>query len=776
MESAHDAARDAMERFDAVARALARSPRLASTRILRPHPLLLLCGRGAAQVLLFPAPVWDRGRHLLRPFAGASADGELTWVVVGDADDPDLDAAIARGLSAALPERPTEKQLVLAVLAAFELVDARMRAETRGKWLSRYRYELGELIEIGKAVSTGREIDKLLGLVLEKSRFITGADAGSIYVVEGDDPDPLKRTLRFKLTQNDSLDLDFREFTLPISPRSMSGYVALHKSPLNIADVYDLPAHSPLSFDRSFDAKISYRTKSMLCAPMLDRRGDVIGVIQLINKKIEPEQRLSDPDDVESRVIPFDQRSEELVMTLASQAGIALESAILYTEINRMLEGFVRASVEAIEQRDPTTSGHSRRVADLTVSLARAVERSGGSKFDEVRFTRDDLRELEYASLLHDFGKIGVREEVLVKAKKLYEHELHSIRQRFDLAIRAMESETLRRKIFALERRGDKAELALLDEELERRRAELEGHYAAIVAANEPTIMTGGDFQRIEAIARETFVALDGAIEPLLSKKETGCLCVSRGSLTSAEIDEIRSHVVHTFQFLSQIPWGKQFRRVALIAGAHHEQLERHGLSESIAIGGDSSPVEDDEHCGHLRCADRVRPALQEGRADRARPRHSRLRGQRPAHRRGPFARVRRCAGMGGRASAVASIRPSLTCHRRWGVFLRITIRESGIRRALEAHGRLANDCRIVGRDLEHTVDFVARKRSRNDAAKPFSPARGNRCRHRSFFGHSFDDEISQSAARFARQAPVVPCRELDLSGPARLFPVVERP
>src|SRR5262249_55855424 len=158
---------------------------------------------------------------------------------------------------------------------------------------------------------------------------ITGADAGSLYVIEGDDPDPVRRTLRFKLTQNDSVAFDWSEFSVPVSARSMSGYVALNKTALNIEDVYDLPPQSPFGFDPSFDSKIGYRTKSMLCAPLLSRAGDVIGVIQLINKKRDVEHKLASVADAENVVVPFDERSEELLMTLASQAGIALENAIL---------------------------------------------------------------------------------------------------------------------------------------------------------------------------------------------------------------------------------------------------------------------------------------------------------------------------------------------------------------------------------------------------------------------------------------------------------------
>src|SRR5262249_3165654 len=253
------------------------------------------------------------------------------------------------------------------------------------------------------------------------------------------------------------------------------------------------------SFDRSFDEKVGYRTTSMLCAPLLSRVGDVIGVLQLINKKRDPDKKLLTREDVAEQVICFDDRSEQLLASLASQAGIALENAILYAEIQRMLEGFVRASVEAIEQRDPTTSGHSRRVSDLTVGLARAVERSDSGPYKGVSFSKEDLRELEYASLLHDFGKIGVREEVLLKAKKLFPHQLDTIRARFEFAARSLQVDVLVRKLRAVEK-GARDDAAALDAELTERRKELDDAYATILAANEPTVLRGGEFERLEAI------------------------------------------------------------------------------------------------------------------------------------------------------------------------------------------------------------------------------------------------------------------------------------
>jgi HD-GYP domain-containing protein (c-di-GMP phosphodiesterase class II) len=572
----------AAQRMAALTAQLVADPRLSAHVVSRPHPLLALVHKDGLFVLVAPASVWTRGRALLRPFAARLAEGEALLVLLGRPDEPDLAQALNRGLAALVAAEPGADELYVALRSAFELLEQKARAESRGKWLNRYRYELGELIEIAKAITTEREIDKLLGLILEKSRFITGADAGSIYVVEGDDPDPRCRALRFKLSQNDSVVFDAREFTVPMNTRSMSGYVALTRELLNIPHLYDLPAHSPYGFDRSFDAKLGYRSKSMICAPLLSRKGEAVGVIQLINKKRDPKKKLLCPDDVEEQVIPFDARSEELLGTLASQAGISLENAFLYKEIQHMLEGFVRASVEAIEQRDPTTSGHSRRVSNLTVGLAKAIERSGAGPYRDVTFSNDDLRELDYASLLHDFGKIGVREEVLLKAKKLFPHQLTIIRNRFELAIRAMEVDVLSRKVRLLERGGGRDELEALDREFESRRAEISSAFGVISAANEPTVLKGGEFERIEALARETYVDIHGEVHPLLLPAEVTSLSITRGSLTPAEIDEIRSHVSHTFGFLSQIPWGKQFRRVATIAGSHHERLNGTGYPNRL--------------------------------------------------------------------------------------------------------------------------------------------------------------------------------------------------
>jgi HD-GYP domain-containing protein (c-di-GMP phosphodiesterase class II) len=576
---------------------LAHDTRLVNETVTRLHPLLIGVTREDLLVVVAPAAVWDRGRELLKPFASRFADSTAMLILMGYPADVDLQQAMNRGLASIVSDDANLDELFLSGVRAFELLEAKGRAESRGKWLRRYRYELGELINIARAMTTERDVNKLLGVILEKSRFVTGADAGSIYVVEHPEPvtdagktsDEAPRSqlsrgpmLRFKLSQNDSANYDSREFVMPISNRSIAGSAVLAKKAINIPDAYEIQAGAPYGFDRRFDEKIGYRTKSMLTMPLVSQRDEVIGVIQLINKKKDPEKKLLDKDDVEEQVVPFDERAEELLGMVAAQAGVSLENTMLYDEIRRLFEGFVKASVEAIESRDPTTSGHSRRVADLTVELAKVVDGETAGPYREARFSGEDLRELEYASLLHDFGKIGVREKVLVKAKKLYDEKLELLRARFDFVARSVEADILKRKLAAIERGAPKGELDALDREHAERRAEIDAAWETITHANEPTVLAAGDFAKIEMLAKETYFDLRGEMKYLLDQDEAVALSVKRGSLTPVEYEEITSHVVHTFKFLSNIPWGKAFRRVPTIAGAHHERLNGTGYPNRL--------------------------------------------------------------------------------------------------------------------------------------------------------------------------------------------------
>jgi HD-GYP domain-containing protein (c-di-GMP phosphodiesterase class II) len=457
----------------------------------------------------------------------------------------------------------------------------------------RHHRELVELSRIGVALSTERDLLTLLEMILTQARGITSSDAGSLYLVDrGEDGRP--RELRFKFAQNFSLpDLPLTAFAVPFDHTSLAGYAASAGAPLVLADAYLLPEEAPYQLNRSFDEKFGYRTKSMLVIPMRSHRDEVIGVLQLINRKRSADLRLASREIVEREVVSYDERSVELVSALASQAGVAIENSLLYEDIERLFEGFVTAAVTAIEQRDPTTSGHSARVATLTVGLAEAVGRRGAGPYKSLRFSRAELREIRYAGLLHDFGKVSVREHVLVKEKKLYPWDLDIIRHRFAYQLQALDLQFERERANYLAEHGP-AQYAEAVAALDRIRREQKGQLIrfldAIVSANEPTVLPFGNFDELREINRRSYVDFDGVERRLLRDDELRFLIVRQGNLDDQERREIESHVTHTYRFLAQIPWTRELREIPEIAYGHHERLNGAGYPRQVS--GDAIPVQ----------------------------------------------------------------------------------------------------------------------------------------------------------------------------------------
>lgn len=445
--------------------------------------------------------------------------------------------------------------------------------------LAQKKHENSELLEVGIALSAERDNDKLLDYILKQVRHIARADAGTLYLLERDEASG-EQKLRFKIAQNDSNPRDYSEFVMPLSKKTVSGYVATTGTVLNLEDAYRIPADKEYGFNISYDQSTGYRSKSMLTVPMQDHKGEILGVIQLINCKVDRASRIRTPEDADTYVIPFSKDIEPMVLSLASQAAVSLENNNLYQEIETLFEGFVKASVQAIESRDPTTSGHSNRVAFYTVSLAKVVDRVNDGAWAETHFTAEDLKEIRYASLLHDFGKVGVREHVLVKAKKLYPDKMDLLKLRFDY-IRKTTHYTLLKKRFEALREGGKDEYLLKEAELDReeseRLAEIEEFLQNIITANEPSVLAEEPARILDVIHVKTFDEPGGEPVPFLTDDEHIKLKIPQGSLDEEERKEIESHVIHTYNFLNTIPWTKEMRNIPTIARGHHEKLDGTG-------------------------------------------------------------------------------------------------------------------------------------------------------------------------------------------------------
>ncbi|MFZ5472170.1 MAG: HD-GYP domain-containing protein [Myxococcota bacterium] len=420
--------------------------------------------------------------------------------------------------------------------------------------LARRVQKLTSILEVAKAMTAERDLDTLLPLILFEAAKVVEADRCSLFILDRE---------RGELWSRIAMGAK-QEIRVPVGS-GIAGTVAKKGESINIVDAYN-----DERFNRSFDLTQGYRTKSILCVPMRDAKGEISGVLQALNA-------------IDGA---FDSEDEELLVALGGQAAAAIENALLHEEINRLFEGFVNASVVAIESRDPTTAGHSGRVASLTVTLAEAVEHLTTGPYAHTRFSPEDIQELRYASLLHDFGKVGVREPVLVKAEKLYPHELELLRHRFDLARKDRELQSFRRRAETLKLRGNNAWNEIEQEEserLQRELAELDQAFDFVLACNRPTLLAQGGFEKLSSLGGLRFFDGKGAEQALLTSDEVQVLSIPKGSLSPVERTEIESHVTHTFRFLSQIPWTRALRRVPEIAYAHHEKLDGKGYPRSIA-------------------------------------------------------------------------------------------------------------------------------------------------------------------------------------------------
>lgn len=408
---------------------------------------------------------------------------------------------------------------------------------------------LKSLLEVGKALSAEKNLTRLLSLILDEVTRVTEADRSSILLVDRE-----RNELWSKVAQG----LEIREIRVPLTA-GIAGHVACTGQVVNIADAYADPRFNP-----EIDKRTGYVTKTILCAPMINQQGDVIGIIQVLNK----------------RAGCFTRDDEELLLAFCGQAAVAVENTILYEEIQRLFDGFVRASVYAIESRDATTSGHSERVALLTLGLAETVNRTEHGALRDVHFSEPMLKELRYAALLHDFGKVGVREQVLVKANKLYEPSLQLLISRFKFIKRTLEAEHLRRKlelVMSVQAGEVDARLKDLDRRYVEETKKLDEDLRVILELTHPAILPNAGFERLQQIARQYYIDMDGGTQPFLTSEEVSDLSISKGSLNATERLEIESHVTHTIRFLENIPWTKDLKNLPAIAAGHHEKLDGSG-------------------------------------------------------------------------------------------------------------------------------------------------------------------------------------------------------
>jgi len=445
---------------------------------------------------------------------------------------------------------------------------------------------LEQLNEIGAALSQEKNIDHLLEKILLAAKTITRASGGTLYVLEPSDEGP---RLRFAIMRNEALGIAMGGTTgnpIPFYPVHLYGkdgqpnnqmvaaYAALTGKTVNIADAYSQEGFD-FSGTRNFDKKTGYRSKAFLTVPMKNHEGEIIGVLQLINR-MEPGT---------NEIAPFAPSDQRLAESLASQAAIALTNRHLINQLEELFESFIALINAAIDEKSPYTGGHCQRVPVLTMMLAEAVNENGDGPLRDFRMSDKDRYELKIAGLLHDCGKVTTPVHVVDKATKLETifDRIHLLDTRFEVLKRDVEIEALKRKL-ELGESATREQMAQIDNDARERVRRLESDREFLRHCNiGGEVMSPEARERVIQIGRgHKWTDVSGRAADFLTEDEMANLTIARGTLTQKERETINHHIVATIKMLEALPWPKHLRNVPEYAGGHHERMDGKGYPRGL--------------------------------------------------------------------------------------------------------------------------------------------------------------------------------------------------
>jgi HD-GYP domain-containing protein (c-di-GMP phosphodiesterase class II) len=436
---------------------------------------------------------------------------------------------------------------------------------------------LSDLNAIGAALSSERDINRLLETILEAAKKITNADAGTLYLVDTD-----KQVLTFEILHNDSLRIRMGGTSgnpIPFYPIALYhegepnlamvvSYSVLRGETVNIPDAYVAEGFD-FSGTKNFDAKTGYRSRSFLAVPMRNHELEIIGVLQLINAL----------DETTGEVKQFTKDDQQLLESLGSQAAIALSNRRLIQQLEELFESLINLINTAIDDKSPYTGGHCARVPALTMMLAEAANRTKVGALKDFNLTDKDRYELKIAGLLHDCGKITTPVHVVDKSTKLQTicDRIYQIDTRFEVLKRDAEIAMLK---------GEKtntefaAYVCRLDEDREFLR------HCNIGSEK----MQDADIARVQQIALYQWRNTEGKQDSFLTAEEIENLTIRAGTLTAAEREIINHHIVSTIKMLDALPWPNHLKHVPEYAGGHHERMDGKGYPKGLTR--DQMPIQ----------------------------------------------------------------------------------------------------------------------------------------------------------------------------------------
>jgi len=425
--------------------------------------------------------------------------------------------------------------------------------------------KIKKLTNIGVALSAENNVDRLLEMIVEEAKSLTQSDAGTLYLLDNN-------KLKFTVVQTDTLNIKMGGTHETINWPALELYLengeanhkmvaamcALENKVINIPDVYEAKG---FSFDgtKSFDESTKYRSKSMLVVPLVNHENTVIGVLQLLNK-----QNLA-TKDLES----FLEEDENITLSLASQAAIAISNVKLIDGLENLLESFLKSIIYAMGKKSKHTAGHIKRMVALSVMIAKKVDEDTG-KYKEKSYTKEEIKQINIAALMHDIGKLATPEQIMDKGRKL---------------------ETLFNRIELIETRVALIKTAL---ELSFYKNEISEEYyqnEIEVLSNDLDFMkkinTGSEFlpnedvDRVLDIEKKNYY-INNTKYIIITEDEAYNLSIQRGTITSEEREIINDHAKITLKILNQLPFPKKYSSVPEISGNHHEKINGKGYPRGL--------------------------------------------------------------------------------------------------------------------------------------------------------------------------------------------------